>query len=343
DPNKKKRKRTARERDLCDVKIKITEYFPGAVVPQAFTPPGASSLEANNTNNFFAPGQPGGAPLQPAQPFGMMTPNASFAVDNAPAAAQQRYYTIQRVNGNGGNGKGDGVAGPHKHSLADSDRVKKNSVQRYTIREEKEKKKSEKTYHKKATGLASVTVKKHSKESDLKLFGSCFCPFVQRIWIALEVKGIPYQYVEVDPYKKPDSLLEINRHIIPGFYRCLQTQDVGKQVEHAEELKVEISKVVDVADRQGPFFLGPAISVVDIQFAPWMLRLSRVLKPYRGWPDPEAGSRWGLWVTAIEGHDAVRATTSTDDLYLDSYERYADNRPNTSQLANAVNAGRGLP
>ncbi|KAI9848115.1 MAG: hypothetical protein M1838_000640, partial [Thelocarpon superellum] len=31
DPNKKKRKRTARERDLCDVKIKITEYFPGAV------------------------------------------------------------------------------------------------------------------------------------------------------------------------------------------------------------------------------------------------------------------------------------------------------------------------
>src|SRR6201995_284667 len=27
DPNKKKRKRQARERDLCDVKIKITEYF----------------------------------------------------------------------------------------------------------------------------------------------------------------------------------------------------------------------------------------------------------------------------------------------------------------------------
>src|SRR6186713_2020337 len=27
DPNKKKRKRQARERDLCDVKIKVTEYF----------------------------------------------------------------------------------------------------------------------------------------------------------------------------------------------------------------------------------------------------------------------------------------------------------------------------
>lgn len=32
----------------------------------------------------------------------------------------------------------------------------------------------QKTYHKKATGLAAWTVKKHSKESDLKLYGSCF-------------------------------------------------------------------------------------------------------------------------------------------------------------------------
>lgn len=32
----------------------------------------------------------------------------------------------------------------------------------------------QKTYHKKATGLAAWTVKKHSKECDLKLYGSCF-------------------------------------------------------------------------------------------------------------------------------------------------------------------------
>src|SRR5271167_2826937 len=40
DPNKKKRKRTARERDLCDVKIKITEYFPGAMLRPDFVPDG---------------------------------------------------------------------------------------------------------------------------------------------------------------------------------------------------------------------------------------------------------------------------------------------------------------
>jgi hypothetical protein len=33
---------------------------------------------------------------------------------------------------------------------------------------------AKKTYHKKATGQALVTVKNHSKESDFKLYGSCF-------------------------------------------------------------------------------------------------------------------------------------------------------------------------
>lgn len=48
-------------------------------------------------------------------------------------------------------------------------------------------------------------------------------------------------------------------------------------------------------------------------------------------------------MSAIEADEAVKATTSEDRLYMDSYERYAENRPNTSQLANAVNSGKGLP
>jgi len=67
------------------------------------------------------------------------------------------------------------------------------------------------------------------------------------------------------------------------------------------------------------------------------------LTPYRGWPEAEPESRWGKWVKAIEENEYVKATTSTDELYVDSYARYAENRPNTSQVANAVNSGRGLP
>ncbi|KAJ5496122.1 hypothetical protein N7539_001238 [Penicillium diatomitis] len=255
---------------------------------------------------------------------------------------------------------------------------------------------SQKSYHTKATGDAAVTVANHLAETSLKLYGSCFCPFVQRVWIALEAKEMPYQYIEVDPYEKPQSLLEvnprglvpalrhgdwgcyesnilmeyledlkggtpllpddpktrahcrlwadhINRNVVPGFYRLLQEQDPDKQVEHAMELRKAFDTLIKAADAKGPFFLGPDISFVDVQAAPWVIRLRRVMKPYRGWPDAEDGTRWAEWVNAIDSNKHVQATTSTDELYLDSYARYAENRPNTSQVANAINSGRGLP
>ncbi|KAL4958423.1 hypothetical protein BDW69DRAFT_154021 [Aspergillus filifer] len=450
DPNKKKRKRTARQRDLCDVKIKITEYFPGYAggfnaagagaameseqieqnqqqgIPMSFSPCGsvcaamdsplsADSLPSVNNilhfptststsnNSATSTAAAGGTENQP---FGILTPNTPLP-EGHPGSTGARFFTIQRVNGNGGNGKNDGVSGGHRHTLEESDRVKKNSVQRYLLKEARERKRAAgsstrtmsapKSYHTKASGSAAETVANHSKEEELKLYGSCFCPFVQRVWIALELKGIPYQYIEVDPYQKPQSLLDVNprglvpalrhgnwgsyessvlmeyledlnvdppllppgdakarahcrlwadfvnRHIVPSFYRVLQEQDQQKQIENAQELHKSFNTLIDAVDPKGPFFLGPNISFVDVQIAPWIVRLNRVLKPYRGWPDPEPGSRWGAWVDALEENEAVKATTSLPDLYLDSYERYAENRPNTSQLANTINSGKGLP
>ncbi|OCL03326.1 putative glutathione-S-transferase theta, GST [Glonium stellatum] len=67
-----------------------------------------------------------------------------------------------------------------------------------------------------ATGLASPTVKAHAAEHPLKLYAGWFCPFVQRVWIVLEEKKIQYQYIEVNPYHKPQSLLELNpRGLVP--------------------------------------------------------------------------------------------------------------------------------
>jgi glutathione S-transferase len=49
-----------------------------------------------------------------------------------------------------------------------------------------------KSYHLECTGDALETANAHSGEADLTLFGSCFCPFVQRVWVALEYFGIDY-------------------------------------------------------------------------------------------------------------------------------------------------------
>ena len=100
---------------------------------------------------------------------------------------------------------------------------------------------------------------------------------------------------------------------------------------------------METADSAGPFFLGDYLSFVDVQMAPWIVRLRKVLKPYRGWPDPESNSRWAKWVHAIENAEPVKKTTSDDELYLDSYERYAENRPNTSAVREAINSGGGMP
>lgn len=147
DPLKKKRKRSARERDLCDVKIKITEYFPGATI----------QLDEGN-GSYPTPQQfydSNGMPVQPG-------------------ANGEKFWTVQRVNGNGGNGKGDGVAGPHKHSLAKSDEIKKSTVQRYVNTQKKDLKKIPKPVPRRASGSALATARKHAKDDELKLYGACF-------------------------------------------------------------------------------------------------------------------------------------------------------------------------
>jgi len=65
------------------------------------------------------------------------------------------------------------------------------------------------------------------------------------------------------------------------------------------------------------------MTYVDVAVAPWFLRFSRVLEPYRGWPPSDKESRLGRWIAAMEADKAVKNTTSDDALYLDSYERYA--------------------
>lgn len=79
--------------------------------------------------------------------------------------------------------------------------------------------------HPHATSRAATTVAEHQEPQDLIFYSGwvrtanspldakiltslCqFCPYVQRAWIVLEERGIPYQYKEVNPYKKEPHFL----------------------------------------------------------------------------------------------------------------------------------------
>ncbi|KAK3103712.1 hypothetical protein FSP39_021246 [Pinctada imbricata] len=55
-------------------------------------------------------------------------------------------------------------------------------------------------------------------DSPLKLYSAWYCPFAQRAWIALLQKGLPFEYVEVNPYSKPLELLSVNpRGLVPAI------------------------------------------------------------------------------------------------------------------------------
>jgi len=87
---------------------------------------------------------------------------------------------------------------------------------------------------------------------------------------------------------------------------------------------------------------GNNLGWVDIMAGPWLYRATIVLGHYREFQMPQ-GERFDAWLQRLFEHPAFKATCSTDELYIDSYERYAFNRPNTSQVATPITDGRALP
>lgn len=66
------------------------------------------------------------------------------------------------------------------------------------------------------SGSALDLASRHTAPQESKLYGSWFCPFVQRAWITLEEKKVPYEYFEINPYHKAPKFLALNpRGLVP--------------------------------------------------------------------------------------------------------------------------------
>uniref|UniRef100_A0A0W0F474 GST C-terminal domain-containing protein n=1 Tax=Moniliophthora roreri TaxID=221103 RepID=A0A0W0F474_MONRR len=157
----------------------------------------------------------------------------------------------------------------------------------------------------------------------------------------------------------------ISRSLVPSFYRYLQAQDTEAQIQGGKEFADAIQGLVSLFERTEKEVLNVStagegekkalaiglglwvegnkdIGLADAMAGPWLYRATNVLKHYRGFEMPR-GQKFSAWLERLFEHPAFKATCSTEELYLDSYERYAFNRPNTSQVANAINSGRSLP
>lgn len=103
--------------------------------------------------------------------------------------------------------------------------------------------------HPVATGRAAALVEQHENaEADHVLYSGWFCPFVQRVWITLEEKKIPYRYQEVNPYRKDASFLQLNPR---GLVPTLGVPAPGKGGQQQEPL-IESGVICEYLDEAFP-------------------------------------------------------------------------------------------
>jgi len=142
--------------------------------------------------------------------------------------------------------------------------------------------------------------------------------------------------------------------IVPAWYRLMQhTAEKPYGIHEARaELHTHLLTLAREMANGGPWFLGERFTLVDVMLAPWAVRLW-LIDYYKdggvGIPDPESGGedetawkRWRTWLAAIEERRSVVETSSTKDMYIGVYKRYADDTTN-SEVGQATRSGRRLP
>ncbi|KAF8552953.1 glutathione S-transferase [Imleria badia] len=222
--------------------------------------------------------------------------------------------------------------------------------------------------HPVATGRAAETVAEHQDPQDLVFWSGW------RVWIALEERGIPYQYKDVNPYKKEPHFLEINsKGLVPAVeyqgkalyestvlcefledaypthkpnllpYDPYERARVRIWIDHVTKniLQAWQRLLMYVAQVKGPYFLGEDLSLADVIVAPWTARVY-ILGQHRGYDRAGAGAVWKAYVERLAARESVLKTTSDRDKLQVIYDRYLRDEAQ-SEAAKAIRAGKLMP
>jgi glutathione S-transferase len=98
---------------------------------------------------------------------------------------------------------------------------------------------------------------------------------------------------------------------------------------HPTALLTELSEYLLFMEHEGlrknpatPYWLGTALSLVDLTFQPWFEQLA-VLEHFRGFGWPSGLDRLQEWQAAVAQHEAVRSIANSPEFYLERYGRLA--------------------
>lgn len=110
----------------------------------------------------------------------------------------------------------------------------------------------------------------------MKFYNAWYCPFAQRAWMALEHKGIDFEYVEVDPYDKTDWWIEVSRgaELVPVL---VQPNDDGGETTIVESNRI-LEYLEDMYSEQTPIFADHPNARAEQKY--WMDHVSNKITPY---------------------------------------------------------------
>lgn len=120
-----------------------------------------------------------------------------------------------------------------------------------------------------------------------------------------------------DPYDRAIArqvIDQINKVVVPAFFRVLQAQEPEKQANELAELNKVLGEVAQKA--KGPYYFGDKFSLVDVAIAPWAVR-DFIVRDYRGFVR-EAVPGWKNWAEALESRESVVKTSSVSLSSVDS-------------------------
>lgn len=118
-----------------------------------------------------------------------------------------------------------------------------------------------------------------------------------------------------------------NTKFVSAFYKLLLLQDSDKQEQWKQQfldhLRFMEREGISKLQGEGPYWFGASPTLVDLTFYPWFERLP-VLEHYRNIQLPSECSKLKQWWEAMSERDSAKKISNPADLYIQSYEKYAN-------------------
>ena len=111
----------------------------------------------------------------------------------------------------------------------------------------------------------------------LKLYAAWYCPFAQRAWMALLHKGLDFEYIEVDPYRKSRWWLQVSRNLakVPVIVNPAARETASITVVDSTRI---VEYLEDLVPHTKPLYPSDPNAKAELRF--WADHINKRVVPY---------------------------------------------------------------